>query len=333
TAYTVIKLIYNLGSGFVLDRTVDKDIVITCSAGLDRETHTAVSALQDVCERYDKIALKLELDYKLNAYELRTVAREKGYTDELVAYEDGRAVGYIGICSFGGPGMPLEVTGMVHPAYRQRGIFTRLYALALCEFKRRNCADVLLLCDRTSAAGHAFLEKIGSAYKFCEVEMHLKKGAPAPDTCGLHGILLQKAKNADAATIQCIDAAAWNKPESPSDADAEPYLPEEEEKRGLTTYLGKKDGVTVGKINLQKSESGVWGIYGFSVLPEFRGRGYGRAMLKLSLEKMKASGAKEIMLQVVPENERALNLYKSCGFDETSVMDYYELSVKREESL
>lgn len=314
----------------MINRTVDKDIVITCNAGLSRETYASVSALQRICEAHDKITLKLELDYKLKAYEQRTIEREEGYADEFVAYKDDQAVGYIGICSFGGP---LEVTGMVHPSYRRQGIFTRLYALALSEFQRRSCTDVLLLCDRISAAGHAFLEKIGSAYKFCEVEMYLKKDTPVHDACGLRDILLQKANNSDAVMIRSIDATAWNKPENPSGADEEHYLPEEEEKCDSTIYLGKKDGVIIGKINLQKSENGVWGIYGFIVLPEFRGFGYGRAMLKQSIEIMKASGAKEIMLQVVSENERALNLYKSCGFMETSVMDYFELRVEKGDHL
>jgi ribosomal protein S18 acetylase RimI-like enzyme len=316
-----------------MDQAVDKDIVITCSAGLDRETYASVSALQKICEAHDKITLKLELDYKLNAYEQRTIERQEGYTDEFIAYKDGQAVGYIGICGFGGPGAQLEVTGMVHPLYRRQGIFTRLHALALSEFQRRKCADVLLLCDRISAAGHAFLEKIGSTYKSCEVEMYLQKDAPIDEVYAHHDIILQKAINADAAMIQSINADTWNMPENPSGTGEGPCLPEEEEKCGLTIYLGKKDSVTVGKINLQKSESDVWGIYGFAVLPEYRGFGYGRAMLKQSIEKMKASGAKEIMLQVVPENERALNLYKSCGFTETSVMDYFELRVEKGDNI
>ncbi len=321
------------GSKVSMDQTAHENIDITLLPGLDREAYRSVSVLQKICESHDKITLKLELDYKLKAYEQRTAEKEAGFIDEFIAYKNGQAIGYIGICGFGGPGMPLEVTGMVHPSFRRKGIFTRLYAFALSEFQRRCCKDVLLLCDRVSGAGHAFLNKIGSTYKFCEVEMYLQKDVPIHDVYTHSDILLQKANNADAAIIKKIDAAAWNKPDGTSGEDEEIFLPEDEEKRGLTIFLGIKDGITVGKINLQKSESGVWGIYGFAMLPEFRGLGYGRAMLRQSIEKMKTSGAKEIMLQVVPENERALNLYTSCGFKETSVMDYYTLSVKKGDNL
>ncbi len=328
-----LRLTQLKGSKVSMDQTVHEKIDITLLPGLDREAYRSVSVLQKICESHDKITLKLELDYKLKAYEQRTAEKEAGYTDEFIAYMEGQAVGYIGICSFGGPGMPLEVTGMVHPSYRRFDIFTRLHTLALSEFQRRSCTDVLLLCDRVSSAGHAFLDKIGSVYKFCEVEMYLQKDTPIHDVYIHSDILLQKANNADAATIKNIDAAAWNEPGKSPDEEEEIFLPEDEEKRGLTVYLGIKNGVTIGKINLQKSENEVWGIYGFAILPQFRGLGYGRAMLKQSIEKMKTSGAKEIMLQVVPENERALNLYTSCGFKETSVMDYYTLSVKKGDNL
>ena len=73
------------------------------------------------------------------------------------------------------------------------------------------------------------------------------------------------------------------------------------------------------------SDSGTGGIYGLGVLPEFRGKGFGRAILTFGVEKLKDANATEVMLQVAAENGTALNLYKSCGFQETSVMDYFEL--------
>ncbi|MPN31713.1 hypothetical protein SDC9_179187 [bioreactor metagenome] len=44
-----------------------------------------------------------------------------------------------------------------------------------------------------------------------------------------------------------------------------------------------------------------------------------------AIEILKEKGAKDIMLQVEAKNSNALSLYKSCGFEETSTMNYYEL--------
>ena len=98
----------------------------------------------------------------------------------------------------------------------------------------------------------------------------------------------------------------------------------EEEKRGMTIYLAEKEQQIIGKVNLQLT-SRVGGIYGLGVLPLHRGKGFGRAILHMAVEKLKEANAGEVMLQVASENSNALNLYKSCGFVETSTMDYYEL--------
>ena len=91
----------------------------------------------------------------------------------------------------------------------------------------------------------------------------------------------------------------------------------------MTIYLAESEEEIIGKVHLQVS-SGIGGIYGLGVLPENRGKGYGRAILLKAVEKLKAVKAEQIMLQVAAENEKALSLYKSCGFEETSVMDYFE---------
>ena len=67
------------------------------------------------------------------------------------------------------------------------------------------------------------------------------------------------------------------------------------------------------------------GIYGLEVLPAYRGKGYGRELLILSIKKLKESNVKTINLQVEINNKNALNLYKSCGFKENYTMDYYRL--------
>ena len=104
-------------------------------------------------------------------------------------------------------------------------------------------------------------------------------------------------------------------------------MPEEEEKRGMTIYLAELDQQVIGKVHLQLTAD-LGAIYGLGVLPEFRGKGYGRAILLMAIERLQEASAGEIMLQVEAENANALNLYKSCGFKETSTMDYYELKAK-----
>ncbi len=62
-------------------------------------------------------------------------------------------------------------------------------------------------------------------------------------------------------------------------------------------------------------------------MPEHRGKGFGRAVLLGAIEKLKEANVNAIMLQVAAENATALGLYKSCGFVETSTMDYFKYKI------
>lgn len=297
-----------------------------------------IGALQAACTRQERISLKLELDYKLGASLESPDKAGIREINEFMYFDGPRLLGYIGICGFGGPGEPLEITGMVHPEYRRRGIFSVLHGLVTAECARRNTGGALVLCDRESASGRSFINKTGAVYRNSEYEMYLgDRNCEAPAAL-LRGITLRKAVNSDSGEIARqnavyfgdIDRLTGSSPEETDRAAtvaSEVISPEEEEKRGMTIWLAEKDGCIVGKVHVQMSAGAVGGIYGLGVLPEYRGNGNGRAVLLLAVKKLKEAGAKDIMLQVAAKNMTALSLYKSCGFQEMSTMDYYELRV------
>lgn len=288
---------------------------------LDKEDYEKISALARLCGERDHVALKLELDYKLAAATGSADAADADEINEFMAFDGETLVGYIGLCAFGGASSPFEATGMAHPDYRRRGIFTALYERVIAECARRKSAGLLLLCDGKSAVGQAFIKKTGGIYRFSEYEMYLKREDSMQGGAQLCGVSLHKATNADAREVARQNAIYWG---GSLEEETASLLPEEEEKRGLVIYLAKKGDEVVGKVHLQNA-AGTGGIYGLGVLPEQRGKRYGRAILLLAIEKLREAGAREIMLQVEAKNATALTLYQSCGFSETSTMDYFEM--------
>lgn len=285
---------------------------------LNPDDYSLIHKLQEICIGEDGTSLKLELDYKL-----RLASDEGGAIQEInefMYFSGEELVGYIGIGSFGSAGSPIEVNGMVHPHYRRQGIFKRLSELVMAEWRRRNSASMLLLSDRQSISGQKFIEGTGAKYKHSEYEMYLgdQNGGPAQPL--LQGISFRKATNADALEIARQNSIYFNQELSVEDMP----MPEEEERRGLTIYLAEQNAEMIGKVHLQQTAN-VGAIYGLGVLPEHRGKGFGRAILTMAIERLKEANAGEIMLQVEAKNANALNLYKSCGFIETSTMDYFEI--------
>lgn len=300
---------------------------------LTPENRDQIEDLRMRCDRAGPVALKLELDYKLADALNRPEDGVIRGVNEFLYFDGQRLAGYLGICGFGGPGMPLEATGMVAPEKRRKGIFTTLYRLALAEGRRRSSAGMLVLCDRKSDSGRKFIGKTGAAYHHSEHEMVLGRDWELPHRWKLCGVTLRKATNADAREVAEQDFIYFSDeaPESeagpgadrPDVPSGEIHLPEEEEKKGLVIWLAERDGRPVGKVNLELG-SGFGGIYGLGVKPEFRGKGFGRSILLQAVEKLKEANAGKILLQVAADNEKALNLYTSCGFCETSTMDYFK---------
>ena len=288
---------------------------------IDLEDYELINGLQGLCIREGQTALKLELGYKLGVSADNGRATSMQQLNEFMYFDGQLLIGYIGISSFGATGSPLEANGMVHPDYRRRGVFKKLSELVVAEWKQRRSGDMLLLSDRESHSGQAFIKGTGAQYKFSEYEMYYNNENLGPLPKQLCGIALRKAANTDAHEIAHQNAIYFGKEDGVLKSM---ILPEEEEKRGMTIYLAEKDQQIIGKVNLHLT-SRVGGIYGLGVLPLHRGKGFGRAILHMAVEKLKEANAGEVMLQVATDNSNALNLYKSCGFVETSTMDYYEL--------
>jgi len=284
---------------------------------LNQVDYNTITKLQNICLDYDKTTLKLELDYKLASAE--ETVRATGSINEFMYFDGEILVGYIGICHFGGT--HLEVNGMVHPEYRRQGIFKKLFQLTTDEWLRRSIKGMLLLCDRNSAPGQAFIKSTAASYKHSEYEMYLQKKIEPPlSETSFNDIIFKKATNNHAKEVARQNAIYFGMEYDDSDM----IMPEEEERRGMSIFLVENNNGIIGKVHLQLI-NGLGAIFGLGVLPEYRSKGYGRKIILKSIEMLKTMNAEKIMLQVEAENSNALNLYKSCGFVETSTMDYFEV--------
>ncbi|TKD69985.1 GNAT family N-acetyltransferase [Pseudalkalibacillus hwajinpoensis] len=282
---------------------------------LDRADYEDIVILRECCLEKENITLKLELDYKLSKSLNESIGKDK--INEFMFYDGRKLIGYMGICQFGSE--TIEVNGMVHPEFREMGVFRRLFSLVKDEWNKRESQHMLLLSDRKSTSGIEFIKSTGAHYENSEYEMFLigeARGATA-----LKNLNLRKALNRDAKEIARQNAIYFQVNSSEEDLT----LPEEESKHGMDTFLAEINQTIIGKVHMEV-QNGVGGIYGLGVLPEYRGKGYGRDILMKAVEKLKEKQVQQIMLQVAVKNSNALNLYQSCGFKETSTMDYFKLT-------
>ncbi|MBA2286826.1 MAG: GNAT family N-acetyltransferase [Ktedonobacteraceae bacterium] len=284
-----------------------------------RKTQLSETELKDIaelahlCEQHDD-GIEMRLNWEI----LRE--RVGNVTNDFLYYEHGTPIGFLALYSF--HSQEAEMSGMVHPDYRRQGIFRLLYTVAAEECKKRNIPKLVLFCDHASRSGKAFAEAMGAHYRSSEYKMELreiKKPHLSPLSQRLH---IRRAQLEDVPTIARITTRAFRM----DDSELATALERDLSGSNRRIYVGELDGEPVGVINVLIPGDEAF-IYGFSVLPEHQGQGYGRSMLSWTVATLLDEKPRRIMLEVAPENDNALSLYRSCGFKETRTFDYYEIAV------
>ena len=260
------------------------------------------------CNSYENLRMRLTLDVLGN--------HPANITHNFLYFVDNTLVGYLTVYPWGT--QKKELTGMVHPNYRRRGIFHSLLSAARNEWSNKGIQKFLLISEHTSHSGLAFLNAIGSHHDFSEHEMVL--GIFQKRQFFNERIHTRKAYINDFDALTSIIATDLDNEERAKSFVTRLF---QEDKRPF--YIGILGEEPIGCLNLDETEKEI-GIYGFVVRPEYRGRGYGRQILQDVICAIRAKSPKGIMLDVETDNTNALGLYLSCGFEIRTTYDYYSLN-------
>lgn len=274
---------------------------------LSAQELAAVKQLVELCNAHDGIDLKVNPDMLSNRGGL--------HPEDFLCYEDGRLVGFLGLYVFHGE--EAEVSGMVHPQYRRKGIFRALQSRAAEECRKRSIPNQLFIVQRESLSGKACMERLGGQYTFSEYWMDLEAAKP---TVPMTSIRMRAATQDDLETLIWLNVHGFQMEED----RAREMSRSIEADANRTTYLISVDGQDIGKISALYSE-GQGFIFGFCVHPDHQGKGYGRQALARTIELIREKGFEQMSLEVACENSNALGLYESCGFVVKSANDYYQL--------
>lgn len=279
---------------------------------LDENDIKLIRNLEDICLTEDNITLKLELEYRTEIK--KDYNKSLNDVNEILYYVNDELIGYAGISTF--DRNIAEINGMVHPSFRRKGIFTKIIEVALYECRKRNFKEILLLGDDKSISAMKFIEKTKAIYSFSQCRMTCLEWEVKEIN---NESILAKATNKNTEDIDRLNTIFFGA------ASSEMILPEDKEKNNNITYLIKIDNKIIGKIKIGKEEDKSVYISGFGIIPEYRRKGHGRASLVKVLNKLKGENISKIELDVEIKNKNALNLYKSCGFKEGSIMNYYRM--------
>lgn len=242
-----------------------------------------------------------------------TLRRRSGdYVEDLLWWDGDRLAGFLGFYVYGSS---LELAGMVAPEARRRGIATALLDAAVPLYRERGYSQALLIVPRSSAAGKRLAVRRGAVLDHSEHALTLS-GAPT-DGPRDPTLTLRRASSADLPFVSRLFEAGFG---SPAPDDLVGQL-DSTRKRTLVIELR---GAAVGTLSVTRDGPDA-GVYGFVVDPPRQGRGIGRDALRRACMELRADGARWIRLEVAVENDRALGLYTSVGFEPITTEDYFSL--------
>jgi mycothiol synthase len=234
-----------------------------------------------------------------------------------VAVEDGLVCGYVG---------PRQEDLTVHPDHRRRGHGRRLFDAGLDIAAKHGKDEIRLYVPPTDAA-QAFARSVGLSYRSSLWQFILAPATVVPEPVWPDGVAVRTMGDWVDLTkfVALLNAAfadhpspitwtldeieyAHSRPDfdpgtillaCPADRPDEPVA-------FVRTFAGppQVDGAApVGEIRV------------VGVLPEWRGRGLGRELLRWGVARLRACGAGPIQLSVEAENKLALGLYRRTGFE------------------
>jgi ribosomal protein S18 acetylase RimI-like enzyme len=239
---------------------------------------------------------------------------------DFLYYDNGTLVGYLFVDNWGKK--EKEFTGIVAPEMRRHGIFTRLFEAAREECKARGVERMILISEHHSHSGQAFAKAIKARYDFSEHEMVLgnfvARGVTDPQ------FQMRLATPDDRQSLISILETSVGDEEDASSLVDEAYQDSSQQ-----IYLATLAGKPLGALRVYYQDESI-GIYGFLVRPEYRRKGYGRQMLEDIIRRLydEGVGVRRIMLEVETTNHKALNLYRSCGFEITTTYDYFDYDIR-----
>lgn len=234
---------------------------------------------------------------------------------QFLRYEANTLVGVLGLRHDG------EACLCVAPVARRKGIGRALIIAADARLARKGIGEMNVECDASSLEGQAFLGAMGGTVRNAEFRLRLSSSGALPGAEGM--VKLETVGPNEIASLARMTARSFG---DSIEEKASQFGGQVGTAR-YRFYLARAQGNGVGGIRVAFYEKETH-LTEFHTVPEARRRGYGRDLLIQVCRTLIDEGKEELVLEVRADNEAALQLYRSCGFEIVRRYDFYILPVR-----
>ena len=213
-----------------------------------------------------------------------------------------------------------EISAVVHPNFRHRGIFHQLLKEAILELRNRHIDHCVILCNRDSKAGQKFIQQFEPTLAYSVCHMQVVSEDPREN---LVDIEFRICGSEDVPAIASMDVDFFN-------ASFERKLNlhfENMKDKNRKAWIVSVDGVDVGKMHVRYDGQNKVFLHDLGILKQYRGRKYAKAMMLKTIDMMHKEGCKHISLDVLADNIDAIKLYERVGFDTIAIYDFLRVNI------
>lgn len=284
--------------------TVMPNFTIQAMTDYSKEQIDAVELLERQCKQFEQIQLRVGIEHL-----------KKDHGDyAYLCHDKEQLIGFLSW--YTSDGTEANINGMVHPGYRQRGVFRNLLHRAKNDIELQDIHRLRYRVVSGADSGEGFVWHIGALLNSSEYSMSFVE---LPAKNDLHtNVTLHLAETKDFEFMVSCFSAAFNE----TIGWTREYLTCTHEP-SRTTYIAFSENVPVGLIRTNDLGNGTSVIHDFCVLPSFQGQGLGRGILMNTVKLLLVNQCTHIRLGVVTDNDQALNLYLKTGFEITTEFHYY----------
>ena len=246
--------------------------------------------------------------------------------DVWVAESEGKLVGY-GI-AFEQPSGQCTLYVVVHPEQRRKGLGSQLLELTLNRAQEVGSKKILVYANEHNRASNLFL----THHKFQPVgssgSLKLKAEAETPPAEFPHGYTLKRYSEVNDPLVllkalnECY-LGMWGHQHNDNPSEEErksPRFLHYYDAEDILLLFDKQNsifGICSLKSQGKQEENGELNdlLDGPGILQEFREQGYQRPMVLAGIQHLRKKGTRPITLEFWGDNEHALDIYRSLGFE------------------
>ncbi len=274
---------------------------------LSRQELRNIRNLMQECAKEDKFQARLYWNILKD--------RQIPEFDDFLYFVEGKLIAYLALFVFKED--KAELNAIVHPKWRRQGIFSYLLKEAGLELDRRKIALCDFICHSSATVALDIAKKYSAEYKYSECEMQVTH---KPTLENLPQVELRLAKEEDIKTLAEIDSACFHT----NVRRMVERFQESMKEKNRRIWIASVDGQYVGKAHIRYDEENVAFIHDLGVLPTFQRKGYAKAMVMILRDLLKKEGYSKIALDVLKDNQAAIQLYERCGFELIAEHQFWE---------